>query len=145
VSGKAFEAVLAVEPDSPFDFHLRVEAVDIFTQNAAADSLIELNKRIANMLKNHVNLSTNVEESALVEAAEKSLLQAVKVVAKKIENSTDYINNMHALISLKAPIDTFFNEVMVNADDAQLKTARLNLIYWVRGLFLSVADVSYLS
>jgi glycyl-tRNA synthetase beta chain len=145
VSGKAFEAVLAVEPDSPFDFHLRVEAVDIFTQNAAADSLIELNKRIANMLKNHVNLSINVEESVLVEVAEKSLLQAVKVVAKKIENSTDYINNMHALISLKAPIDTFFNEVMVNADDAQLKTARLNLIYWVRGLFLSVADVSYLS
>jgi glycyl-tRNA synthetase beta chain len=52
---------------------------------------------------------------------------------------------MQQLISLKVSIDTFFDEVMVNADDKQLKQARLSLIYWVRSLFLSVADVSYLS
>jgi glycyl-tRNA synthetase beta chain len=136
---------LAIEPSSPFDFHLRVEAVNILTQNAAADSLIELNKRIANMLKNHTDLSTAINESVQKETAEKSLFRAVSLVAKKIENSTDYSENMHDLISLKSSIDTFFNEVMVNVDDAQLKTARLNLIYWVRVLFLSVADVSYLN
>lgn len=145
LSSKAFEAVLAVKPESPFDFHLRVEALDIFTKDDASASLIEANKRIANMLKDHQDLSTDVDQSVLVELAEKSLYAQTVEVASKLSQSTDYASNMQQLISLKAGIDTFFDEVMVNADNAQLKTARLNLINWVRSLFLSVADVSHLS
>lgn len=145
LSGKAFEAVLAVKPESPFDFHLRVEALDIFTKDDASASLIEANKRIANMLKDQQDLSTDVDQSVLVEVAEKALYAQTAEVASKLSKSTDYVSNMQQLISLKAGIDTFFDEVMVNADNAQLKTARLSLINWVRSLFLSVADVSYLS
>ncbi len=145
VSAKAFEAVLAVKPESPFDFHLRVEALNIFIKDEASESLIEANKRIANMLKDHQDLSTEVDQSILVESAEKALFAATTAAASKIKTSTDYANNIHELISLKASIDTFFDEVMVNADDAKLKAARLSLINWVRSLFLSVADVSYLS
>jgi glycyl-tRNA synthetase beta chain len=145
LSAKAFEAVLAVKPESPFDFHLRVEALDIFTKDEASASLIEANKRIANMLKDHQGLTIEVDQSVLVESAEKNLYEATSKVAASLAKSTDYINTMSQLISLKVSIDTFFDEVMVNADDQQLKTARLSLINWVRSLFLSVADVSYLS
>ncbi|CAC9600913.1 Glycyl-tRNA synthetase beta chain (EC 6.1.1.14) [uncultured Gammaproteobacteria bacterium] len=145
LSAKAFEAVLAVQPESPFDFHLRVEALDIFTKDEASASLIEANKRIANMLKDHQNLSTKVSLSILVEPAEKALFEAATLVEAKLTKSTNYIDNMQQLIALKVSIDTFFDEVMVNAKDEQLKAARLNLINWIRSLFLSVADVSHLS
>jgi glycyl-tRNA synthetase beta chain len=145
VSTKVFEAVLAVKPESPFDFHLRVEALNIFTKNEASASLIEANKRIVNMLKDYQDLSINVDEKILIEPAEKSLFKAISQVASSMNNSTDYINNMQQLISLKTNIDTFFDEVMVNVDDLQLKNTRLSLLNWVRFLFLSVADVSRLS
>lgn len=142
---KAFEAVFAVKPESPFDFHLRVEALNIFIADEASVSLIEANKRIANMLKDHQQLSINVDQSVLIEPAEKALYAATNTVASGLVESSDYIDNINQLISLKTSIDTFFDEVMVNADDVQLKTARLSLINWVRSLFLSVADVSHLS
>ncbi|SMN14463.1 Glycyl-tRNA synthetase beta chain [uncultured Candidatus Thioglobus sp.] len=145
VSGKAFEAVLAVRPESPYDFHLRVEALNNFTQDKASESLIEANKRIANILKDQSNLSVEVDSSILLEDAEKALYKATDAIAKRLTSSTDYTGNMHELIALKDTIDTFFDEVMVNTDDSHLKQARLNLINWVRSLFLSVADVSYLS
>ena len=145
VNTQAFEAVLAVQPESPYDFHLRVEALNLFTNNQASESLIEANKRIANMLKDHNNLSTEVDDSILLESAEKDLYNATKALSERILNSTDYAQNMNELIGLKDSIDAFFDKVMVNADDANLKEARLNLINWVRVLFLSVADVSHLS
>ncbi len=142
---QAFEAVLAVSPESPYDFHLRVEALNEFMLDQASESLIEANKRIANMLKDHDNLSIDVDASVLVEDAEKALLSATSDLAKSILSSTDYAKNMNELIGLKNTVDEFFDKVMVNADDKDLRQARLNLINWVRSLFLSVADVSYLS
>ncbi|RUA06256.1 MAG: glycine--tRNA ligase subunit beta [Gammaproteobacteria bacterium] len=144
VSGNAFEAVLAVSPKSPYDFHLRVEALNDFSQNTASASLIEANKRIANILKGN-DVSLEIDQSVLVEEAEKSLYQATSKVAERNATSTNYTANMHELITLKDAVDTFFDDVMVNADDTDLKQARLNLINWVRSLFLAIADVSYLS
>ena len=145
VSAKAFEAVLAVRPESPYDFHLRVAALNEFTNDSASASLIEANKRIANMLKDHQDLGTQVDSSVLVEAAEKALFEATTVVAKQLNTSHDYTQSMRELLSLKETIDTFFDEVMVNSDDEILKRSRLTLLNWIRALFLSVADVSYLS
>jgi len=145
VSSKAFEAVLAVRPESPYDFHLRVAALNEFTNDSASASLIEANKRIANMLKDHQDLGTQVDSSVLVEAAEKALFEATTAVAKQLNTSHDYTQSMKELLSLKETIDTFFDQVMVNADDEALKRSRLTLLNWIRALFLSVADVSYLS
>ena len=145
VSSKAFEAVLAVRPESPYDFHLRVAALNEFTNDSASASLIEANKRIANMLKDHQDLGTQVDSSVLVEAAEKALFEATTAVANKLNSSNDYTQSMRELLSLKETIDTFFDQVMVNADDEALKRSRLTLLNWIRALFLSVADVSYLS
>jgi len=65
VSAKAFEAVLAVRPESPYDFHRRVEALNLFTQQSESESLIESNKRIANILKEHDNLGTDVRHQCV--------------------------------------------------------------------------------
>lgn len=145
VSSKAFEAVLAVRPESPYDFHLRVAALNEFTGDSASASLIEANKRIANMLKDHQDLGVQVDDSVLVETAEKALFEATTAVAKQLNSSNNYTQSMRELLSLKETIDTFFDQVMVNTDDETLKRSRLTLLNWIRTLFLSVADVSYLS
>jgi glycyl-tRNA synthetase beta chain len=97
------------------------------------------------MLKDHQDLGTQVDSSVLVEAAEKALFEATTAVAKQLKTSHDYTQSMKELLSLKETIDTFFDQVMVNADDEALKRSRLTLLNWIRALFLSVADVSYLS
>jgi len=145
VSAKAFEAVLAVRPESPYDFHRRVEALNLFTQQSESESLIKSNKRIANILKEHDNLGTDVDTSVFVEDAEKALYEAVSNVAKDLSLSADYEQTMNKLLGLKDSIDSFFDQVMVNTDDEILKRSRLTLLNWVRSLFLSVADISYLS
>lgn len=145
VSAKAFEAVLAVRPESPYDFHRRVEALNLFTQQSESESLIKSNKRIANILKEHDNLGTDVDTSVFVEDAEKALYEAVSNVAKDLSLSADYEQTMNKLLGLKDSIDSFFDQVMVNTDDEILKRSRLTLLNWVRSLSLSVADISYLS
>ena len=145
LSAKAFDAVLAIKPESPYDFQLRVEALNAFISDSASASLIEANKRIANMLKDQGNLDTQVDSSVLVAPEEKQLLDRTTQVAKSLQDEKDYTQSMHALLSLKDDIDGFFDNVMVNTEDVQLKTARLKLINWIRSLFLSVADVSRLA
>jgi len=134
VSAKAFEAVLAVRPESPYDFHRRVEALNLFTQQSESESLIESNKRIANILKEHDNLGTDVDTSVFVEDAEKALYEAVSNVAKDLSSSADYEQTMNKLLGLKDSIDSFFDQVMVNTDDEILKRSRLTLLNWVRSL-----------
>ena len=145
LSAKAFDAVLAVTPDSPYDFQLRVEALNEFISDSASASLIEANKRIANMLKDQTGIGIQVNESVLLESAEKQLFEQTAQVANTLSGQVNYSTAMHELLSLKEAIDTFFEQVMVNADDPELKQARLNLINWIRSLFLSVADISYLA
>ena len=145
VATKVFESVLVVRPHSPYDFHLRVQALNEFTKSSESKSLIEANKRIANMLREEANINTNVDTSAFIEDAEKELYKATLRVSKNIKDSKDYAGNMLQLLDLKDSIDSFFDKVMVNVDDKKLRESRLSLLYWVRSLFLSVADVSYLS
>jgi glycyl-tRNA synthetase beta chain len=145
VSGKVFDSVLVVRPDSPYDFHLRVLALNEFINNSASGNLIEANKRISNMLKENTNIDSIVDPNALVEVAEKELYKAALMASKNISRSKDYSMIMIQLLNLKDPIDTFFEDVMVNVDDDALRNTRLSLLYLVRSLFLSVADVSHLS
>ncbi len=144
VDGNVFEAVLAVSPESPLDFHQRVEALNAFTQQSESASLIEANKRIANMLKD-CESDAEVDVSLLLEDSEIALFEAIKAVSDQLSGQKDYQAIMTSLVGLKAVIDSFFDHVMVNAEDPDLRKARLALIGRVRALFLSVADISYLS
>jgi glycyl-tRNA synthetase beta chain len=81
----------------------------------------------------------------LIENSEKKLFQATESIAKQLSEQKDYKVIVQSLLELKEVIDTFFDTVMVNVDDIELRQARLKLLNRVRSLFLSVADVSYLS
>jgi len=145
VDGNVFEAVLAVSPESPLDFHLRIEALNEFIQHSESRSLIEANKRIANILKDYDGKELKLNSSLLEEEAEKKLYLATQVITKQLKKEKDYGLIMSSLLALKEVIDDFFDNVMVNVEDTKLRQARLMLIERVRKLFLSVADVSYLS
>jgi glycyl-tRNA synthetase beta chain len=145
VDGNVFEAVLAVSPDSPFDFHQRVEALNEFIQKIESKSLIEANKRIANILKDFDSNDIGIDSRLLIEDSEQRLFKATESIAKQLSEQKDYKAVVRSLLELKELIDTFFDKVMVNVDDIELRQARLKLINRVRSLFLSVADISYLS
>ena len=145
IDSNVYEAVLAVSPDSPFDFHLRVEALNEFTQSADAKSLIESNKRIANILKDSTEHHNDLNSEALIEDSEKNLYKATELLSKQLSDKKDYKTTMRSLLELKEVIDTFFDNVMVNTEDLKVREARLALISRVRALFLSVADISHLS
>ncbi len=145
VDGNVFEAVLAVSPDSPFDFHQRVEALNDFIQKTESKSLIEANKRIVNILKEFDSNDVELDTRLLIEDSEKKLFQATESIARQLSEQKDYKAIVRSLLELKEVIDTFFDKVMVNVDDIELRQVRLGLLSRVRGLFLSVADVSYLT
>jgi len=145
VDGNVFEAVLAVSPESPLDFHLRIEALNEFIQHSESRSLIEANKRIANILKDCDDIGPKLNLKLLEEEAEKKLYQATQTITEKLKKEKDYRSIMSSLLALKEVIDDFFDNVMVNVKDTKLRQARLSLIERVRKLFLSVADISHLS
>ncbi len=145
VDGNVFEAVLAVSPESPLDFHLRIEALNEFIQHSESRSLIEANKRIANILKDCDDIEPKLNLKLLEQEAEKKLYQATQTITEKLKKEKDYGSIMSSLLALKEVIDDFFDNVMVNVKDTKLRQARLSLIERVRKLFLSVADISHLS
>ena len=145
IDSNVYEAVLAVSPESPLDFHLRVEALNEFTQSENSKSLIEANKRIANILKDSNEKNETLNPKILIDDSEIKLFNASESLSKKLSGSKDYQEVMKSLIDLKDSIDSFFDNVMVNTDDDRLKSSRLALIRKIRLLFLSVADISYLS
>ena len=140
-----YEAVLAVSPDSPLDFHYRIDALNEFTQSADSKSLIEANKRIANILKDSDEKLEELNSNMLLEDSEKILYKATESLTKELSGSKNYKEIMKSLLNLKDSIDSFFDNVMVNVEDDKVKSSRLALIRRVRHLFLSVADISHLS
>jgi len=81
----------------------------------------------------------------LIDDSEVKLFNATESLSKQLSGIKDYKEVMKSLIDLKDLIDSFFDNVMVNADDEKLKSSRLALIRRIRALFLAVADISYLS
>ena len=88
-----------------------------------------------------------VNEATLVESAEKDLYQTLKTLTEEVQpllNNRNYTEALSKLAALRTPIDAFFDNVMVMADDPALKANRLALLTQLRGLLLSVADISVL-
>ncbi|EAR55022.1 glycyl-tRNA synthetase beta subunit [Photobacterium sp. SKA34] len=142
------QAVLAMHPTQPADFDKRVKAVSHFRELDAAESLAAANKRVGNILaKFDGELPTTVDNSLLVEAAEKELAEKVTAVVAALESvfaAGDYQTALSELASLREPVDAFFDNVMVMADDEKLKVNRLALLSLLRNQFLKVADISLL-
>ena len=142
------DAVMALQPHRPLDFASRIKAVDGFRQLAEAESLAAANKRIRNILKkSDVVLPDTVNTALLSESAEKTLHDAVNAMSDKVNSWFDrgeYFDALKELASLKEPVDAFFDDVMVMAEDEAIKNNRLTLLSHLQGMFLRVADISRL-
>ncbi|EJN6828781.1 glycine--tRNA ligase subunit beta [Vibrio cidicii] len=142
------QAVLARRPTKPADFDQRVKAVSHFRELDAAESLAAANKRVGNILaKFEGELPTEIELSLLQEDAEKALAENVEVLTEALEPAFatgNYQQALSQLAALREPVDAFFDNVMVMADDEALKKNRLTLLNNLRNLFLQIADISLL-
>ncbi len=148
VSVDTIQAVQAINPHMPLDFDQRIRAVQAFSELPQASMLADSNKRVANILaKSESDVADNVDKALLSEAAEQALYQAVQQAQTAVEpllEQANYTQVLQTLASLDAPLTQFFDNVMVNSEDAALKNNRLALLKQVRALFLTVADISEL-
>lgn len=142
------QAVLARRPTKPADFDQRVKAVSHFRELEAAEALAAANKRVGNILAKFAGqLPAEVDLALLQEPAEKALAQEVAVMSEALEPAFatgNYQQALSQLASLREPVDAFFDNVMVMADDEALKQNRLTLLNDLRNLFLQIADISLL-
>jgi glycyl-tRNA synthetase beta chain len=143
------EAVLALRPQQLGDVPKRLAAVRAFAALPEAPALAAANKRVGNILKKaEGDVQAKVDPALLQEPAEKALVAAIESIAEQADDawtSGNYTANLQALATLKAPVDEFFNTVMVNADDPALKANRLGLLATLHAAMNRVADLSKLA
>ena len=148
ISVDVIQAVLARRPTAPVDFDRRVKAVSHFRTLPQADALAAANKRVNNILaKNDVMSDAQVNTALLSEDAEKTLAQQVAALSDElapIYAQGDYQQALTRLASLRDAVDSFFDNVMVMADDESVKQNRLALLSQLSRLFLNTADISVL-
>ncbi len=148
-SAQQVDAVLSLRPQYLSEVSQRLQAVQAFSQLPEADSLAAANKRVGNILKkSEAGIQAQVDASLLQEAAEIALhdtLGRVKPQADTLFEQGDYAASLQALAALKAPVDAFFDGVMVNAEDAALKANRLALLQQLHDAMNRVADLSKLA
>ena len=141
------QAVLARRPTRPADFDARVRAVSHFRTLDSAEALAAANKRVSNILAKADAAIGEINLTACVEPAEKALAEAVLALRTEVQPliaQGDYTAVLNKLANLRVPVDSFFDNVMVNAEDPVLRQNRLAILNTLQGLFLQVADISVL-
>jgi len=148
-SAQEVDAVLALNPSLLSEIPKRLEAVRAFSSLDEAPALAAANKRVGNILKKiEGNVEAKINNTLLQEPAEKTLastLAKIKPEADALFERGDYTNSLKALAALKAPVDDFFDNVMVNADDPALKANRQGLLATLHQAMNRVADLSKLA
>ncbi|WP_299573455.1 glycine--tRNA ligase subunit beta [uncultured Shewanella sp.] len=141
-------AVLARKPTAPADFESRIKAVAHFRTLEQASALAAANKRVSNILaKVEGEIPSTIDSGLLVESAEKALAEKLAELQPQLAPlfaAANYQQALDLLAGLRESVDTFFEDVMVMADDAALKNNRLALLNSLREQFLHAADISLL-
>ncbi len=131
IHAQQVEAVIALQPARIDQVPQQLAAVRAFMALPEAESLAAANKRIGNILRKADDVPTAFDRALLLEPAERSLGEAFSAVrpwAEQLYASGDYSAMLKSLAPLKLPVDRFFDEVMVNVDDAKLRANRLGLL-----------------
>jgi glycyl-tRNA synthetase beta chain len=148
-SAQEVDAVVEARPAQWAEFPKRLAAVRAFQALPEAEPLAAANKRVGNILKkSEGGAAVQVDTALLKEPAEQALHEALKAVAPKSEAAFaggDYAGSLQALAALKTPVDSFFDQVMVNAEDAALRANRLGLLAQLHAAMNRVADLSRLA
>jgi glycyl-tRNA synthetase beta chain len=143
------DSVLSTSPDNLAEVPKRIDAVRSFSALPESGALAAANKRVGNILrKSAAGVSHQVDTNLLVEKAERELHASVQAVGRKADalfEEGDYQGSLTELAALKAPVDAFFDHVMVNADDAKLRANRLALLAALQRAMNRVADLSRLA
>jgi glycyl-tRNA synthetase beta chain len=149
ISAEEFEAVRVCEPSHPIDFDKRIAAVQQFSAMEEAESLSAANKRISNILKKLDQPFAETVDTNLFETdAEKNLFATLDELREEVSRliaDRDYAQAMQTLAKIRQPVDVFFDDVMVMADDLNVRNNRLALLNQIYQLFLQIADISRLS
>jgi glycyl-tRNA synthetase beta chain len=148
-SAQEVDAVLALRPERWDGLPERLQAVRAFAALPEAASLAAANKRVGNILRKSDEVPADGPDAALyAEAAERALadaLAAARVPADAARDRGDLAGSLQALAALKAPVDDFFDAVMVNADDPALRRNRLALLAELHAAMNRVADLARLA
>ena len=141
-------SILTVQQDNLYDIHERVLALEQFCASSESYQLIEANKRVKNILKKYESNSTNHNppDLNLFEfPAEKKLYQAIVDFPEYPDPSKNYSAILNALLLLNPVITDFFNAVMIEVDNEKIKLNRINVLFLLKKLLLTVSDLSCLN
>lgn len=150
---EAYEAVLAVRPETLPDFDRRLRAVVEFGRLPEAASLAAANKRVANILRKQAEEAGEpapaheVDPAHFENDAERALADALAAAGKEAAEPLqrgDYTSVLKRLAQLQAPVDTFFEQVLVNAENPAVRRNRLALLGRLKAAFGAVADIALL-
>ena len=148
IPAEVYLAVRARPVTKPLDFARRTRAVHAFTQREEAAALAAANKRVSNILAKQADeVGSQVDAKLLQEAAEQALFDAVSSSRERVMPlfaEGRYREALDILADLRAPVDGFFDDVMVMADDDAIRRNRLALLAQLQALFLEVADIALL-
>ncbi len=149
MTNEVFDAVLVNQPASPLDFDSRIRAVAAFLGMPEAPALTAANKRIANILRQAGESAAAefaaIEGTALENGEERALFAALEASRRdvgKLLTARKYGEAMKSLAALRAPVDAFFDSVMVMHEDPRTRSQRLGLLRAIRELFMHTADLS---
>jgi glycyl-tRNA synthetase beta chain len=142
------EAVIAQQPQVLDNIVERLQAVQAFAALPEAEALAAANKRITNILKKADNAGAGVQAGLLRESAEQGLHAAMTTLKPTVDHAYaqgDFAATLKGLAHLRTDVDAFFNDVMVMAEDAQLRNNRIALLSELHGMMNRVADISKLA
>lgn len=147
-SAQEVDAVVSQRPQRLGDVPRRLDAVRAFAALTEAQALAAANKRVGNILKKAPGVDPHVSELLLKEPAERALFDAMRRIAPEADaqfDAGDYTASLKTLAALRAPVDAFFDGVLVNADEADLRLNRLGLLKRLHNAMNRVADLSQLA
>lgn len=147
-SAQEVDAVLAANPATPLEVPARLEAVRAFSQMEEAEALAAANKRIGNILKKSTEAIKEVDAALFEEDAEKTLFDALVAVEPQVQSlygQGAYTDVLKLLAPMKAPVDKFFEDVMVNVENEAIRQNRLALLARLHRTMNLVAELSRLA
>jgi len=150
-SAQEVDAVLALRPPRLADVHQHLQAVRAFAALPEAPALAAANKRIGNILKKaeaESPVHPHVSELLLQEPAEQALYAAMQQVLPQADAQLargDYTASLQTLAALRTPVDAFFDHVMVNAEQADLRLNRQGLLKTLHQAMNRVAELARLA
>ena len=147
-SAKEVDAVLALRPQRLSDVAQRLSAVNAFAALPESAALAAANKRIGNVLKKAGEVDAHVNTALFKEDAEQALYAVMQKLLPESEaqfNAGDYTASLQTLAALRSPVDAFFDDVMVNAEEMDLRLNRQGLLKCLHLAMNRVADLSALA